>query len=209
MAISIDKTLPNGVPLSYFRVVSVHIVVNQQCIIELAGYVSQEAREAEQAALAEAVETGQYPQTDIFVHTQYLAVDYDPDMSVNKAYALIKGMEDFEDAEDVIESWAAGESYYIGDMVMYQEQQYECIQSHTSQAGWEPPNAPALWKTHEEGGDGIPVWVQPTGSQDAYMTGDKVHYPTIDDPVYESKMDYNVHSPEAYPEGWQLVEGGE
>ena len=41
------------------------------------------------------------------------------------------------------------------------------------------------------------------------MTGDKVHYPTIDDPVYESTMDYNVYSPESYPQGWQLVEGGE
>lgn len=208
MAISIDKTLPNGVPLSYFRVVSVHIVVNQQCIIELAGYVSQEAREAEQAALAEAVETGQYPPTDIFVHTQYVSVDYDPDMSVNKAYQLIKEMDDFEDAEDVIESWAAGESYYIGDMVVYQEQQYVCLQSHTAQEGYEPDANPALWRAYSEGGDGIPVWSQPD-STNPYNTGDKVHYPDADGPVYESTMDYNVYSPEAYPQGWQLVEGGE
>lgn len=50
----------------------------------------------------------------------------------------------------------------------------------------------------------IPVWVQPTGAHDAYQTGDKVHYPTIDGPVYESLIDGNVWSPEAYPAGWKL-----
>ena len=37
------------------------------------------------------------------------------------------------------------------------------------------------------------------------MTGDQVHYPDADGPVYESLMDYNIYSPEAYPAGWQLV----
>lgn len=41
--------------------------------------------------------------------------------------------------------WAAGVQYGIGDLVNYQGTQYECIQAHTSQAGWEPPNVPALW----------------------------------------------------------------
>lgn len=209
MAISIDKTLPNGVPLSYYRIVSLTTVVNKQTTIELAGYVSEEARKAEQDAQAEAQESGQYPATDVFIDTQYIALDYDPDMSVTKAYQLLKAMPDWEDAEDVIDKWAANMAYRVGDVLAYEDSEYECIQPHTSQAGWGPPNAPALWKVHEEGGDGISVFVQPTGAQDAYKTGDKVHYPTIDDPVYESTMDANVYSPEAYPKGWRLVEGGE
>ena len=52
----------------------------------------------------------------------------------------------------------------------------------------------------------IPVWVQPTGAHDAYQTGDKVHYPTIDDPVYVSLIDGNVWSPDAYPAGWQEMD---
>lgn len=36
-----------------------------------------------------------------------------------------------------------------------------------------------------------------------------VHYPTATDPVYESLIDANVYSPEAYPQGWRLVSGGE
>ena len=35
------------------------------------------------------------------------------------------------------------------------------------------------------------------------MTGDKVHYPTKDDAVYESTMDYNVYEPTVY--GWKEV----
>lgn len=55
----------------------------------------------------------------------------------------------------------------------------------------------------------IPVWKQPTGAHDAYQAGDRVHYPTADDPVYESLIDGNVWSPEAYPAGWKIVEGEE
>ena len=36
------------------------------------------------------------------------------------------------------------------------------------------------------------------------MTGDKVHYPTAEDPVYQSDMDYNVYAPDVY--GWHLVQ---
>lgn len=32
-----------------------------------------------------------------------------------------------------------------GDVVTYQGSEYRCLQSHTSQVGWEPPNVPALW----------------------------------------------------------------
>ena len=204
MGLIIDKELPNGINLSYYRIVSLTTVVGVQAIIELAGYTSQATREEEQAATIDP-ETG----CNVYIDTQYITVDYDPDFSVNKAYALLKVMPEWEDAEDVIDKWASGTAYYTGDLVMDGEQEYECIQPHTSQEGWEPHATPALWKLHEEGGDGIPVFVQPTGAHDAYKMGDKVHYPTIEDPVYESTMDNNVYSPEAYPQGWRLVEGGE
>ena len=51
----------------------------------------------------------------------------------------------------------------------------------------------------------IPVWVQPTGAHDAYQMGDKVHYPGASDPVYESLINGNVWSPDAYPAGWKQV----
>ena len=51
------------------------------------------------------------------------------------------------------DEWAAGVAYTgdntagagNGDVVTYQGSEYRCLQSHTSQPGWEPPNVPALW----------------------------------------------------------------
>ena len=205
MGISKDETLPNGVPLSYYRIVSLTCVVNQNSIIEVAGYVNQAEREKEQEAIAEAQETGEHPEINVFIDSRFISVDYDPDLSVNKAYELLKAMPEYQGAEDVWDAWAVGESYYIGDIRSYDGQLYKCRQSHTSQEGYEPPNAPALWEEYEEGGDGIPVWSQPE-STNPYMIGDKVHFPTASDPVYVSTIDYNVYAPNVY--GWEL-EGGE
>jgi hypothetical protein len=42
-------------------------------------------------------------------------------------------------------AWAPGVPYSIGTVVTFGGQTYGCLQAHTSQAGWEPPTAPALW----------------------------------------------------------------
>lgn len=41
--------------------------------------------------------------------------------------------------------WTTQVAYAVGDRVTYDGATYEAIQAHTSQAGWEPPNVPALW----------------------------------------------------------------
>ena len=45
-------------------------------------------------------------------------------------------------------------------------------------------------------------WEQPD-STNPYMKGDKVKY---NGKIYESVIDNNVWSPEAYPQGWKEVE---
>ena len=82
---------------------------------------------------------------------------------------------------------------------------YEVILSHTTQADWQPKDTPAMFKVVVPDGV-IPVFVQPTGVHDAYGLGDKVHYPTINDPIYESLIEANVYSPTDYPQGWQIQE---
>ena len=58
-------------------------------------------------------------------------------------------------------------------------------------------------KVINESTDGsIPEWVQPD-STNAYSKGDKVSY---NGHIYESIIDGNVWSPDAYPQGWQLIE---
>ncbi len=107
-------------------------------------------------------------------------------------------------AVELFPLWAAGVDYAADIRVRYGGKLYRCVQAHTSQAGWEPSATPALWTEVAKPGE-IPVWRQPTGAQDAYSTGDLVHYPDADGPVYRSTIDNNVWSPEAYPAGWEVV----
>ncbi|MDF9810839.1 carbohydrate-binding protein [Streptomyces sp. SPB162] len=43
-------------------------------------------------------------------------------------------------------TWAPDTAYQAGRQVTYGGQTYQCVQAHTSMAGWEPPNVPALWQ---------------------------------------------------------------
>lgn len=55
--------------------------------------------------------------------------------------------------EDEARVWQAGVDYAVGDEVAYPDKDsplYECVTVHTSQEGWEPPSAPALWKEKED-----------------------------------------------------------
>ena len=43
-----------------------------------------------------------------------------------------------------IPNWQPNTAYAVGALVMYNGVEYQCIQAHTSEVGWEPPNVPAL-----------------------------------------------------------------
>src|SRR5690606_8995861 len=61
-------------------------------------------------------------------------------------WALVLDGEEPDDPGDPeAPAWAAGVSYQVGDVVQYNGRLYECKQAHTSLAGWEPTNVPALW----------------------------------------------------------------
>jgi chitinase len=45
-----------------------------------------------------------------------------------------------------IAAWAPNVNYAVGAIVSYGGFNWQCLQAHTSQIGWEPPNVPALWK---------------------------------------------------------------
>ena len=96
-----------------------------------------------------------------------------------------------------------GVAYEVGRRVLYNDILYKVIQAHTSQADWTPTNAPSLFaKVINETIDGsIPEFEQPD-STNPYMKGDKVIF---NGKVYESLIDNNVYSPEAYPAGWKEV----
>lgn len=112
------------------------------------------------------------------------------------------------ECKELYKEWNGYDHFYAaGTRLLRNGELYKVLQAHVSQPGWTPETAPSLFTKvlPGQGGTEIGVWVQPD-STNPYMTGDRAHYPAINDPVYESTIDNNVWSPEAYPQGWQLVE---
>lgn len=103
---------------------------------------------------------------------------------------------------DLYPEYEVGKTYAIDDIFRYDNKFYKVVQAHTSQVDWIPSELPALYLSLMPE-NVIPEWVQPTGSHDAYHTGDKVIF---GGKVYESLIDANTWSPSDYPQGWRLVE---
>ena len=107
----------------------------------------------------------------------------------------------------VYDSWKVGKAYSVGDFLTYgvngvgDSQLYKVVQSHTSQEDWTPDASASLYVAIGLDDSGYPVWAQPTGAHDAYNKGDVVNYKGI---LYQSLIDGNVYSPEAYPAGWEV-----
>lgn len=151
--------------------------------------------------------------------------ELDVGLSVEEAEEWLRGLPEYEEVEDpgqqamdalaevlplltdeqaelvpqAFPEWAAGTAYAVGQRVRYDGKLYRCVQAHTSQEGWEPATAAALWVRTAPDGE-IPDWVQPTGAHDAYGMGDKVRHVGK---VWESMVDGNVWEPGVY--GWSEV----
>ena len=131
-----------------------------------------------------------------------------------KALQLFAASLDDEKAMEVAsiyDPWTVGKAYSVGDFVTYgvngvgDPQLYKVVQAHTSQADWTPDAVASLFVAIGLDEKGYPVWSQPTGSHDAYNTGDIVDY---NGTLYLSVIDGNAYSPEAYPAGWETYTEG-
>lgn len=98
------------------------------------------------------------------------------------------------DAKGVYAEWAEDVEYSIGNRVLYGTDLYACLQSHASQAQWNPEDAPSLWaKVLIPDPGQIPEWEQPS-STNPYMAGDKVRH---NSKIWISLVDNNVWEPGA------------
>lgn len=119
------------------------------------------------------------------------------------------------DAEAMMEVASVFPAFVVGKLYKVKEvfsfgvnsvgdpQLYQVLQEHTSAAEWLPDATPSLYKAIGVTESGYPEWVQPLGASDAYNTGDIVSY---NGELYESTIDGNVWSPDAYPQGWTKIE---
>lgn len=86
----------------------------------------------------------------------------------------------------------AGRRYREGDKL------YKALQSHRSQADWRPSVTPALFVEVEEPGE-IREITDPIPAEYPFMKGELGRWKGE---VYESNIDNNVWTPDAYPGGW-------
>jgi hypothetical protein len=109
----------------------------------------------------------------------------------------------------VFDPWEIGKTYAMGDFLTYgvngvgDPQLYKVAQAHTAQAEWTPEATASLYVAIGLDDSGYPIWSPPTGAHDAYNAGDVVNYNGM---LYQSLVDGNVYSPEAYPAGWAIFE---
>lgn len=110
----------------------------------------------------------------------------------------------------IFKPWEVGRVFTADEFLTYgvnsvgDPQLYKVVTAHTAQADWTPDISPSLFSAIGLDDDGYPVWAQPTGAHDAYNTGDIVNY---NGTLYESLIDGNIYSPDAYPAGWAVYSG--
>lgn len=203
MAIKKDIIASNGVPLNYHRVAMVKIDSNQQVTILIESYVDESGRQYEKDYASGKIDSNPiFP----YVSSVYVTIPYDPDMTIEKAYRAIKGLSEFEGAEDAFDEWnGEGIEYELGLYLIYNDKVYKVIQSHTSKPERTPDVATSLYVAVPDPRIDYAPFVQPTGPHDAYMTGGTT---TFNGRKYRSRIDNNVWSPEQYPGGWEEVTDG-
>ena len=89
-----------------------------------------------------------------------------------------------------------GQDLAVGERLWYGGSLYKVIQAHTAQSDWTPSETVSLFTKVSIAE--YPEWAQPTGTSDAYNTGDKVTY---EGKHWVSTADANVWQPGVY--GWE------
>ena len=100
--------------------------------------------------------------------------------------------------------WKVDENCVVGEIRRYNDKLYRCLQEHTTQANWTPDVTPALWVEVAAEGEyrEIKEGMLPT---EAFALGEIGWYKTKDN-LWESLIDNNTWTPDAYPQGWKQVD---
>lgn len=67
-------------------------------------------------------------------------------MDISISCLLQNGLVDAEDVKKIFTEWLVDYDYKAGDIVVYGDAVYECLQEHHSLANWTPDAAHSLWK---------------------------------------------------------------
>ena len=102
MAMKIPVTADNGIVTEYHRIALLSIDVNHQNTILVHSYLSEDGRQVEKDyanGLYNDLDEGmmKFP----YVAAEYIAAEYNPDMTVSTAYTYLKSLPKFAGAIDV------------------------------------------------------------------------------------------------------------
>ena len=67
-------------------------------------------------------------------------------VKVGSKFGAVAGEEEDKPTEPLADAWQSGVAYKIGDVVSYNNRNYECTYAHTSNDAWTPTAAPTIWK---------------------------------------------------------------
>ncbi len=106
--------------------------------------------------------------------------------------------------EALASQWHQG-NYAIGDICVYDNQLYRCVQAHNSEGnpGWSPDKVPALFAAyHTTNPDRAKTYVSPTGAHDAYAIEECVEWKGK---IYRCLVHATVHDPDTLPSSWEEI----
>ena len=109
------------------------------------------------------------------------------------------------DADDVaeiaafVDPWVSGGKYKKGYLAAYGNAVYRCT-ANVNKSEATPDQDSGHWQRADMADDGVEVWTEPTGK--GYQKGDRVHYPTAEDPVYVSQKNNNTVTPGTDEKYW-------
>jgi len=93
-----------------------------------------------------------------------------------------------------IPAWQVGVAYTVGEEVSYNGADYICLQANTSEAGWDPVDAPALWQLVSSSGSCSATPSAPTGlaASSITSTGTTLSWGAVTPPANCSISSYTV-----------------
>lgn len=82
--------LENGIITNYHRIVSINKITNQNTLIEIASYTSEQKREEEKYK----------NEMNVFINTTYISKTYNEIDTIEDCYEYLKNTEYFKDSEN-------------------------------------------------------------------------------------------------------------
>lgn len=109
---------------------------------------------------------------------------------------------------DLWPEWQPDTAYKHNAPLSYEGRKFRASKDLTSQAIYPPGTAESEYYEVKLAADGIIIWYNVGGEYNMVYKGEKRHYPDENGPVYEA-LENTTYSPDAYPQHWKHVEGGE